>query len=198
MFTGGAANEPSTHAMTLMLWHSCFLLLFSEVGNTERASNLDDHTALGCTVEELKPWPSTETAKRCVIHALLVVQLLGCLRISDMPAMHVARTAWHAAIILAAYTHYGPGDQLEDEELDILAYPEIMEVRNIGVLSEADWLAICRNVSPRRCRASAYQACSSLRSLGPWGDAAYYASSLDRILGSLDVSSQLSHVDIES
>lgn len=176
--------ETATRAMILMLWHACFLLLLSDVDAVERLPNFDDkHDMSSPTIERLTRWKDPETARRCATHALIILQLLKCLRISDVPSIHVARASWHAGLVLAAYACYAPDQQSPiDKEFNPSTYPELHAVRKLSPLGESDWIAVSRNLTSSKCIASAHIISSTLRSLGPWGDARYYAADVDRLL----------------
>jgi hypothetical protein len=61
-------------------------------------------------------------------------------------------------------------------------YPELDAVRKLSPLEESDWIAVSRKLTPSKCIASAHIISSTLRSLGPWGDARYYAADVDKLL----------------
>lgn len=179
----GSIDAP-TRAMILMLWHSCFLLLLCDVDATERLPNFDTkNDNSSTTIERLTRWKNPETARRCTIHALIILQLLKCLRISDVPGIHVARASWHAGLVLAAYASYAPQHHSPTErEANMPLYPELDAVRKLSPLEESDWIAVSRKLTPSKCIASAHIISSTLRSLGPWGDARYYAADVDKLL----------------
>jgi hypothetical protein len=183
-FPTPGAVEASTRAMILMLWHSCFLLVFSDVDATERLPNFDTkNDNSSTTIERLTRWKNPETARRCTVHALMILQLLKCLRISDVPGIHVARASWQAGLVLAAYASYAPQHHSPIErEPNIPLYSELDAVRKLSPLEESDWIAVSRKLTPSKCIASAHVISSTLRSLGPWGDARYYAADVDKLL----------------
>jgi hypothetical protein len=175
--------EASTRAMVLMLWHSCFLLLLSDVDAVERLPNFDTkNDNSSATIERLTRWKNPETARRCMIHALIVLQLLKYLRICDVPGIHVARASWHAGLVLAAYACYALGHDSVDKNFDMSLYPELEAVKRPSPLEESDWIAVSRSLTSSKCIASAHVISSTLRSLGPWGDARYYAADVDKLL----------------
>jgi hypothetical protein len=177
--------EASTRAMVLMLWHSGFVLLLSDVDAVERLPNFDHkNDTSSATIERLtRCWKNPETARRCTIHALIILQLLKCLRISDVPSIHVARASWHAGLVLAAYASYALEHRSPvDRDSSLPSYPELDAVRKLNVLDQSDWIAVSRNLSSSGCIASAHVISSTLRSLGPWGDARYYAADVDKLL----------------
>jgi hypothetical protein len=176
--------EASARAMVLMLWHACFLLLFSDVDAVERLPNFDHkHDNSRTTIESLTRWKNLETARRCATHALIVLQLLKCLRISDVPGIHVARASWHAGLILSAYAYYALEHQSPtDKDFEISSYPELAAVKKLNVLEESDWMTVSRSLTASKCKASAHMISSTLRSLGPWGDARYYAADVAKLL----------------
>jgi hypothetical protein len=167
-----------------MLWHACFLLLLSDVDAVERLPNFDHKNDNSrTTIESLTRWKNPETARRCATHALIILQLLKCMRISDVPGIHVARASWHAGLILPAYAYYALEHQSPaDKDSDISSYPELDAVRKLNVLEESDWMTVNRSLTASKCKASAHMISSTLRSLGPWGDARYYAADVAKLL----------------
>jgi len=176
--------EVSTRAMVLMLWHACFLLLLSDVDAVERLPNFDHKNDNSrTTLERLTRWKDPGTARRCATHALIILQLLKCLRISDVPGIHVARASWHAGLILSAYAYYALQHQSPaDKDFDISTYPELDAVRKLNMLEESDWVTVSRSLTASKCKASAHMISSTLRSLGPWGDARYFAADVAKLL----------------
>lgn len=180
------ATETSDRAMVLILWHSCFLILFSEVDAVERIPNLDNNDISNTGLEKLTRWKSPEIAKRCVIHALLMVRLLRCFRVCDVPTLHVARASWQAGLVLAAFAFSGPESETTSDDVQLRTCPELQAVRKLGAFDESDWTAVSRDSCPKRCKAAAHVISSTLRSLGPWGDAKYYAADIDKLLAFID------------
>lgn len=100
-----------------------------------------------------------------------------------MPRIHVARASWHAGLILAAYACYAQQQKSPvDKDSNISSYPEMNAVKKLSPLEDSDWIAVSRNLTASRCIASAHITSSTLRSLGPWGDAKYYAADVDMLL----------------
>lgn len=176
--------ETSTRAMILMLWHACFLLLLSDVDAVERLPNFDNKNDNSrTTIEILTRWKDPETARRCTTHALIILQLLKCLRVSDVPGIHIARASWHAGLVLSAYAYYALEHQSPvDKDFDISSYPELDAVKKLSVLEESEWVTVSRSLTASKCKASAHMISSTLRSLGPWGDARYYAADVAKLL----------------
>lgn len=182
-----SATEASMRVMVLMLWHSCFLVLLSDVDAVERLCNGDNENDISnATVEALTRWRDPGTAARCATHALLILQLLKRLHIGDVPILHVARASWHAALVLAAYACYAPESGSVACDFSTSTCPELDAVRKLNVLGESDWIVVSRNMGSTGCKASAFMISSLLRSLSPWGDAKYYAVDVDKLLGFIE------------
>jgi len=175
-------EESSKRLAVELLWHSCFLLLYSDINRLElmcgHGKSLD--------AEYIDQWTNSGDAKRSVAHALRISQLVSDIRIGDVPAMHVPRALWHAGIILAVYSSLPllgvvpgliPAPQL---------YEEFEVAIRIGVCSEKDWLSMSSENTIKDCRGVAFSISSTLRHLGPWRTAARFAETLDRILISLE------------
>jgi len=175
-------EESSKRLAVELLWHSCFLLLYSDINRLElmcgHGESLD--------AEYIDQWTNSGDAKRSVAHALRIAQLVSDIRIGDVPAMHVPRALWHAGIVLAVYSSLSPLGVVPDLTSVPQLHEEFEVALKVGICSEKDWLAMFSDNTIKDCRGVAFSISSTLRHLGPWGTAARFAETLDRILISLE------------
>lgn len=170
----------------LMLWHSCFVLLLSDLDMVERVCGRDGPDISRDDTNILNAWILTPLAKRCIIHALLIHVLLERFRVSEVPAIHVARVAWQAGLMLAVYSFFARTEQKFNVTATISSCHALKVVRKTSLFSPSDWTTVEQNATPERCRTSAFSLSAVLRHLGPWQNGARYAKTLDQILHFLE------------
>jgi hypothetical protein len=181
---GPFRNDTVQRFTMLTLWHSCFLLLLCDINLVEKASGRDGDSTSNAETQHLRDWILTPRAKQCVAHAVLLCKLTEDVRIRDVPAAHVARSLWHAGLVLAMYsslTQNQPSDGLPN------AMPErhgggVEALRRTDFLTESDLDVLKDDATPTRCGTLAFGISTTLRHLGPWPAAACYASTLDQVL----------------
>lgn len=166
----------------LMLWHSCFVLLLSDLDMVERVFGRDGSNISQDDSNILNAWILTPHAKRCVIHALLIYVLLERFRVSEVPAIHVARVAWQAGLVLAVYSFFARTEQNFNVMATISSCRVLRAIRKSSLFTPSDWTMVEQNATPERCRTSAFSLSAVLRHLGPWQNGARYAKTLDHIL----------------
>jgi hypothetical protein len=168
----------------LTLWHSCFLLLLCDVNLVEKACGRDGPSICDAEAQQLRDWMLTPRAKQCVYHAILLCRLNDEVRICDVPAVHVARSLWHAGLVLATYSSLA-----QTQSLDGSPYATterygggIEALRQADFLTESDLDVLKDDPTHARCGTLAFGISTTLRHLGPWPAAACYASTLDQVL----------------
>jgi hypothetical protein len=186
-------NERAHRLSPMILWHSCFLMLDCDVGLMQQCYsaqtwNLDPLMQPGMTnssLDSLHAWTQTRTSIDAARHALLIARNLEHLRISEPPALHVARCIWHAGLVLTTCSVFGlePSDgSLDNTYSGMVQCTGLLRARQAGLISEYDWASVGQPISREQCRTTAYSLCTTLRSLGPWGNAAWFAKRLTKAL----------------
>jgi hypothetical protein len=187
------SQERSHRLSPMILWHSSFLLLdcdlemmeqhFGEWPGNLASIGLTAHTTM--SNNSIREWANSDAADFAIRHAVLIMRSLEHIRINEPTAIHVARCAWHAGLVLAAYSAFAPGHG------DVSPYstsaetrhsPELLSGWRSGLFSETDWIVVGQPIGREQCRTMAYSICSSLRSLGTWAGAARFAKKLDKAL----------------
>ena len=168
----------------LTLWHSCFLLLLCDVNLVEKASGRDGPSISNAETQQLRDWMLTPRVKQCVYHAVLLCRLTDDIRICDVPAAHVARSLWHAGLVLAIYFSLAQSQPLNgSSNVTAERYGGGIEaLRQAGFLTESDLEVLKEDPTPKRCGTLAFGISTTLRHLGPWPAAGCYASTLDQVL----------------
>jgi len=175
--------DPGQRFTILTLWHSCFLLLLCDVNLVEKSCGRDGIANSDAENQQLRDWILTPRAKQCVSHAVLLCRMTDDVRIGDVPAAHVARSLWHAGLVLAIYFSLAP-TQSSDGSTNATTdrYGGGIEtLRQADFLTESDLDVLKDDATPTRCGTLAFGISTTLRHLGPW-PAACYASTLDQIL----------------
>ncbi|KAK4497117.1 hypothetical protein PRZ48_011567 [Zasmidium cellare] len=166
----------------LMLWHSCFVLLLSDLDLVERVCGRDGSNISQEDTTMLHAWITTPQAKQCVVHALLIYILLERFRVSEVPAIHVARVAWQAGLVLATYSFFARTEPNINITEAISSCPALKAARRTPLFTQSDWATVDQSATPERCRTTAFSLSATLRHLGPWQNGVRYAKTLDQIL----------------
>jgi len=102
-------GQPDELCLTL-LWHWIYMCLLVDFDQLERAVGRDGPEAASAAIEYVSKWISTPDATRCVLHAFLLQRKLQSLAFDTVPAIHVPRTLFSAALAWYCYLQYGPAD----------------------------------------------------------------------------------------
>lgn len=167
----------------LTLWHSCFLLLLCDINLVKKVSGRDGNSISDAETQQLRDWMLTPRARQCVSHAVLLCRLTDEVRISDVPAVHVARSLWHAGLVLAMYSSLAQPHLDDSPNATTQRYGGGIEtLRQADFLTENDLDVLKDDATPTRCGTLAFGISTTLRHLGPWPASACYASTLDQVL----------------
>lgn len=180
----------------MLLWHSCFLLINCDIELIERSctpvgqdpSVLQRPPSLPLSSPSLQDWANSKDACTATLHALLIFKSLEEFRVSEAPAIHVARCAWHAGLVLAVYSLFASnqGDAIAGWSGDLQDHPELLLAREVGILTERNWNSVSQPLSAAQSRNVTYSLCTILRKLGPWGNAAWFSNKLAQVLDMID------------
>jgi hypothetical protein len=166
----------------LSLWHSCFLLLLCDIDLVEKACARDESSIPAAELQQLRDWMLTPRAKQCVSHAVLLHRLIDDMRLSDVLAAHVARSLWHAGLVLAVFSSLAPAPPLQSSREAPECYRSIEALRHANFLIENDLDVLRDSGSPAKCCTLAFAISTTLRHLGPWPIAVSYARTLTQVL----------------
>jgi hypothetical protein len=92
----------------IILWHSIFVTLLSNVNELEIAFGSKGATAAANQAESVAHWAVTPEAKRAALHAIRIRQLLSGLSLSTVPPIHLPRIAFQTAIVCWSYIRFKP------------------------------------------------------------------------------------------
>lgn len=167
------------------LLHSCFIHLLCDFNKFERFFGRDGELDTDVIRTHIREWAATDTAKRCVVHALAVAQLSARLRLNDVACLHLARIIYSAAVVLAVYAAFVPEGLASIPQAFTVRYAETAMMDN-NVCDFSVGFSTHVNSMAEHCRILSFSLASTLRSLGPWPNARRYAKTLDNICAKLE------------
>jgi hypothetical protein len=184
------ARTPSTAACDKLsiklLIHSCFIQLLCDFDYFERRIGKDGPRGSDDIESEIvREWTGTERGKRCVHHAASVAQAASQFRLEDVPALHVARTMYSAAVVLIVYSTFASNNITLNDQSHPVSWPEAQILGNSALLLSKEIVGRVNSVV-EHCSTLGFSLASALRSLGPWQNAQRYASTLDAVLAERD------------
>jgi len=103
--TKNQVNSESPFCL-LILWHSTFVSLFSNLNDLEIAFGSLGAQAAADQVQAVSRWAITAEARRAALHARRVRQLLSQLSLSTVPPIHIPRIAFQTAIVYWCYVRF--------------------------------------------------------------------------------------------
>lgn len=163
---------PSSSPFCLMiLWHSIFVSLFSNIHDLEIAfGSSGAKEALDKSGDAVK-WAISIDAKRAAAHVIRIRRLLSSLPISTIPAIHIPRIAFQSAIVLWCYFRFRDGSvaHLEVDSAEWHSVAMWKEFADVGL----DARELLRELGRVRSGFGAEQPLSAfseiLQRLGYWG-----------------------------
>ena len=111
----------------MMLWHSIFMTLSSDLQTLEYASGSEGINIANRTHEMAQSWAKSPETRGCVIHAMLVQRQFKRIPLGTEPPIHAAACLYHCGIVLYCYARFGdggtvsPNEHIEMPELDLLS-----------------------------------------------------------------------------
>jgi hypothetical protein len=98
-------NTESLYCL-LILWHSIFVSLFSNLNDLEIAFGSLGAQAAIDQIPTTSRWARSLPATRAALHAIRVRQLLSQLSLSVVPPIHIPRIAFQAGIVYWSYIRF--------------------------------------------------------------------------------------------
>jgi hypothetical protein len=92
----------------MVLWHWVYMSLLVDLDQLECAIGRDGPEAAHVAIEYVSNWILSPNSTRCVLHALLLQRQLQSFSFDSVPAIHVPRALFSAAIAWYCYLQYGP------------------------------------------------------------------------------------------
>jgi hypothetical protein len=104
--TNSNSNSNSSNFCLLILWHSIFVSLYTDIQNLEIAFGSQGGKAAGEIAESVIHWVLTPCAERAAFHIIRIRQLLSQLSLSIVPPIHLPRITFQSAIVYWCYIKY--------------------------------------------------------------------------------------------
>ena len=153
-------NEQPRQFCLTMLWHWVYMCLLVDFDQLECAIGRDGLEAAGSGIEYISDWVSSPDSTRCVLHAFLAQRQLQRLPFDSVPAVHVPRILFSAAITWYCYLQYGAPENIgtthfaelgasfpEFAILDSLAKNQLYEITQLswkrGRMSDLKAVTLC-------------------------------------------------------
>jgi hypothetical protein len=90
-----------------ILWHSIFLLLYSNLDLLERACGRDGPEAAQEAIGYARQWANSDEATRSLIHAVCIRRHFESMSIGAECPLHVPTCLYHCGIIWFCFGHFG-------------------------------------------------------------------------------------------
>lgn len=114
-------QDTDTFCLTI-LWHATFINLLVDYHMLEKAFGKDGPEQASSLQEAARQWASSETAQRCLTHAVLIEHYVNNLRAGREPSIHVPRCLYIAAMITLGHSRFANDNA---DGIDGISFPEI-------------------------------------------------------------------------
>ena len=120
------ANEQPRQLSLTMLWHWVNMCLLVDFDQLECAIGRDGSEAAESGIEYISHWVASPNSTRCVLHAFLAQRQLQALPFGSVPAIHVPRVLFSAAIVWYCYLQYDSAENIGSTQIADLGarFPE--------------------------------------------------------------------------
>ncbi len=177
----------------MILWHSAFILLYTDVEHLEKASRRRDVDATGmmANTHDLYPWANSSDGHRCATHAVRILHHAERLRVTAEPAIHAAHNIFIAGLVLHQYTKYVPGGGDGQGQQMQSAHNEVLEEFSFGArgvnsnsrgLSAAEGRWPGAGPAERIERSTIFRCVDLLKRIGHGDRAREYAAELESLI----------------
>lgn len=166
--THNQVNSESPFCL-LILWHSIFVSLFSNLNDLEIAfGSLGAQTAAD-QVPTVSRWATTAEARRAALHAIRVRQLLSQLSLSTVPPIHIPRVAFQTAIVYWCYIRFREASLSPCGDDEVLGMTTWREFPTAGVNAKELLRELQRSRNGLGCDQPLGPFNEILQRLGHWG-----------------------------
>jgi hypothetical protein len=106
--------------MIKVLWHTVFMELVTNFDILERAVGRDgsDSPTAQPDLDYARKWANSKDAERCILHAHMLLQLIGGMRLDTEPAIHIPHCLFLAGIAAYSYTKFHRSEHAAPRDSD--------------------------------------------------------------------------------
>jgi hypothetical protein len=101
-------QEPELPFCLRPLWHYTFMALHADMDLLEASVGRDGNTDLESKMDLVRAWISSRESKRCLLHALLLQNLVRSTTVDAAIPIHIPRILFSAALCWYSFTLYSP------------------------------------------------------------------------------------------
>jgi hypothetical protein len=137
---GTTSMQPEAPFTMLPLWHYSFIQLTADLDTLELAIGREGVIISDSTRSYALSWVASPDSKRCLLHALLLQNLITAVNMGSFFPIHTARILFSAAVCWYCYMLYLPHVATRDHEWtfsvcsdqSLESYPEVRLLREAG------------------------------------------------------------------
>ncbi len=185
-YAGFAGQEQPGQMCLITLWHWTFMTLLVDFDQLESAIGRDGLEAAQNATAYVSTWASTPNSSRCMLHAFLIQKQLQCLSFDDIPAIHVPRILFSAAIAWHCYIHYRRGNETLESSVKLFdtSMPEfsILGPISLNQLSYITSLSWNQGAKSSIKAATLCELGGLLQRMNHWGLAGKFAGIVARLI----------------
>jgi hypothetical protein len=113
-YADSVEEEDPDRLCLISLWHWTYMHLLVDLDQLEAVIGRDGPDVAQEAISYVSNWVSTANSSRCMLHAFLLQKQVQSLRFNQIPALHIPRILFSAAIAWYCYLRYGPGHDALD------------------------------------------------------------------------------------
>lgn len=183
---GESLGEDQPDQLCLVaLWHWTYMNLLVDLDQLESAIGREGPEAARDAISYVTNWASTQNSSRCMLHAFLIQKRLQSFRFNDIPAIHVPRILFSAAVAWYCYIHYGRGNDAANSSVKLFdtSLPEFRAMgSNLSHLSYIASLSWSQGATSSIKEATLCELGGLLQRMTEWGLAGKFANIVARLI----------------
>ena len=170
----------------ISLWHWTYMTLLVDFDQLESAIGRDGPEAAQTAMTYVSTWASSPNSSRCMLHAFLIQKQMQCLGFDDVPAIHVPRILFSAAIAWHCFIYYGRSSEdfessvrLFDTSMPEFGVLDSLSLKQLSYVTSLSWNQGARST----IRATTLcELAGLLQRMNQWGLAGKFAEIVARLI----------------
>lgn len=185
-YAESVAEADPDHLCMLALWHWIYMHLLVDLDQLESAIGRDGPDVAQEAISYVSNWVLTPNSSRCMLHAFLLQKQVQSLHFNQIPALHIPRILFSAAITWYCYLKYGPGNDALDPSITMFD-TNLPEFKAAGIKA-CKQLSSITNLSWNQGALSCIKAATLcelggvLHRINEWGSAGTFAKVVARLI----------------